>query len=106
MGLLGVLMRRFGLPIVPIVIGVILGPQAELQLRPALQLSGGDVGALVHSPSKPSASPFDRQCPTPLSTRASRPHCSASSLPVTPWRPCFSHCPWAGQSNGSANALF
>ncbi len=50
MGLLGVLMRRFGLPIVPIIIGVILGPLAEQQLRRALQLSDGDPSALVSSP--------------------------------------------------------
>ena len=35
MGVLSVLMRRFGLPIVPIIIGVILGPLAEQQLRRA-----------------------------------------------------------------------
>jgi Tripartite tricarboxylate transporter TctA family len=50
MGLLGVLTRRFGLPIVPIIIGVILGPLAELQLRRAMQLSDGDPTALVQSP--------------------------------------------------------
>ncbi|MDG4668156.1 tripartite tricarboxylate transporter permease [Mycobacterium sp. 236(2023)] len=50
MGLLGVIMRRFGLPIVPIIIGVILGPRAELELRRALQLSDGDPSVLVHSP--------------------------------------------------------
>jgi putative tricarboxylic transport membrane protein len=49
MGLLGVIMRRYGLPVVPVVIGVILGPLAELQLRRAMQLSGGDPGALVAS---------------------------------------------------------
>lgn len=50
MGVLGVLMRRFGLPIVPIIIGVILGPLAEQQLRRAMQLSDGDPSALVSSP--------------------------------------------------------
>ena len=50
MGLLGLVMRRFGLPVVPAVIGVILGPLAELQLRRALQLSDGEVDTLVHSP--------------------------------------------------------
>ena len=49
MGLLGVLMRRYGLPVVPVIIGVILGPLAEVQLRRAMQLSGGDPGALVAS---------------------------------------------------------
>jgi putative tricarboxylic transport membrane protein len=50
MGLLGVLMRRFGLPIVPIIIGVILGPLAEQQLRRALQLADGHPSALVSTP--------------------------------------------------------
>ena len=50
MGLLGVIMRRFGLPIVPIIIGVILGPLAEQQLRRALQLSDGDPSTLVSTP--------------------------------------------------------
>ncbi|OZC57059.1 tripartite tricarboxylate transporter TctA [Rhodococcus sp. RS1C4] len=50
MGLLGVLMRRYGLPIVPVIIGVILGPLAEMQLRRALQLSDGDTSVLVSTP--------------------------------------------------------
>jgi putative tricarboxylic transport membrane protein len=49
-GLLGLLLRRFGLPVVPLIIGVILGPRAELQLRRTLQLSDGDLSALVASP--------------------------------------------------------
>ena len=49
MGLLGVIMRRYGLPVVPVIIGVILGPLAEVQLRRAMQLSGGDPAALVDS---------------------------------------------------------
>ena len=34
-------MRRFGLPVLPLIIGVILGPRVELQGRRALQLSRG-----------------------------------------------------------------
>ena len=49
-GLLGFMMRRYGLPVVPAIIGVILGPQAELQLRRALQLSNGELSGLVDSP--------------------------------------------------------
>lgn len=41
-GLLGLMMRRFGLPVLPLIIGVILGPRIERQLRQALQLGGGD----------------------------------------------------------------
>ena len=50
MGFLGVIIRRFGLPIVPVILGVILGPVAELQLRRALQLSDGDPSALIQTP--------------------------------------------------------
>jgi putative tricarboxylic transport membrane protein len=47
LGLLGFGMRRFGLPILPLIVGVILGPRAELQGRRALQLSGGELHGLV-----------------------------------------------------------
>lgn len=49
-GVIGFLMRRFGLPVLPAVIGVILGPSAELQLRRALQITDGDLGGLVNTP--------------------------------------------------------
>ncbi|TDC72782.1 tripartite tricarboxylate transporter permease [Streptomyces hainanensis] len=49
-GLVGLLMRRFGLPVLPAVLGVILGPSAELQLRRALQISDGSLSGLVNSP--------------------------------------------------------
>jgi putative tricarboxylic transport membrane protein len=49
-GLLGFAMRRYGLPVVPAIIGVILGPRAELQLRRALQLSNGEISGLWATP--------------------------------------------------------
>jgi putative tricarboxylic transport membrane protein len=49
-GVLGFLMRRFDYPIAPAVVGLILGPVAESQLRRALQISLGDPMALVQSP--------------------------------------------------------
>jgi putative tricarboxylic transport membrane protein len=49
-GVLGFLMRRFGYPIAPAVIGLILGPVAEEQLRRTLAISQGDATALVDSP--------------------------------------------------------
>ncbi len=49
-GLLGYLLRRFGYPIAPVVVGLILGPLAEQQLRRALAISQGDPTVLVHSP--------------------------------------------------------
>lgn len=48
-GVVGFMMRRFGLPVLPAVIGVILGPSAELQMRRALQISDGDLGGLVNT---------------------------------------------------------
>jgi len=49
-GFLGFVMRRFGYPIAPVVVGLILGPMAEQQLRRALAISQGDFGVLVTSP--------------------------------------------------------
>ncbi|MFD2239149.1 tripartite tricarboxylate transporter permease [Aureimonas populi] len=49
-GLLGYFMRRFGYPIAPVVVGLILGPMAEQQLRRALAISQGDASVLVGSP--------------------------------------------------------
>jgi len=43
-------MRRFDFPIAPAVVGLILGPIAESQLRRALQISLGDPLVLVQSP--------------------------------------------------------
>jgi putative tricarboxylic transport membrane protein len=45
-GVIGFAFRRFGVPITPMIIGLILGPMAELQMRRALQISGGEVSAL------------------------------------------------------------
>jgi putative tricarboxylic transport membrane protein len=50
LGALGFAMRRFGLPVLPAIIGVILGPRAELQLRRALQISNGELSGLFDSP--------------------------------------------------------
>ena len=49
-GVLGYAMRLFGYPIAPIVVGLILGPMAEQQLRRALSISQGDWGYMVQSP--------------------------------------------------------
>jgi putative tricarboxylic transport membrane protein len=50
LGLLGFLMRRYGLPVLPLIIGVILGPRAELHLRRTLQFSDGDISGLWSEP--------------------------------------------------------
>ncbi|MFJ4174941.1 tripartite tricarboxylate transporter permease [Microbacterium sp. NPDC089696] len=49
-GVLGYFMRRFGVPVAPLVVGMILGPMGEAQLRRALQLSQGDLTTLVAQP--------------------------------------------------------
>ncbi|GAB3435170.1 tripartite tricarboxylate transporter permease [Actinophytocola sediminis] len=46
LGLLGLLMRLGGIPVAPAVVGLILGPIAEEQLRRALTLSEGDPSIL------------------------------------------------------------
>ena len=49
-GIVGFLFRRFGIPITPLILGLILGPNLELQFRRALQISAGDYGTLWASP--------------------------------------------------------
>lgn len=49
-GLIGFFMRRYGYPVAPMVVGGILGPMAEEQLRKAMAISQGNIVYLVHSP--------------------------------------------------------
>ncbi len=49
-GLLGFVMRAADVPIAPAVVGLILGPLAEQQLRRALAISQGDLSILLSSP--------------------------------------------------------
>jgi putative tricarboxylic transport membrane protein len=49
-GVMGYLMRLHGYPIAPVVVGLILGPMAEQQLRRALAISQGDWTTLVSTP--------------------------------------------------------
>src|SRR5699024_10106244 len=50
LGLLGFMMRRFNIPVAPVLIAVVLGPLAETELRRALAVSEGDPSILVSSP--------------------------------------------------------
>ena len=50
LGLLGLLMRQADVPVAPAVVGLILGPIAEQQLRRALTISEGDLSILVSGP--------------------------------------------------------
>ena len=50
LGALGFAMRRFAIPVLPLIVGVILGPSLEYQLNQALQISQGEVSALWSEP--------------------------------------------------------
>ena len=47
LGIIGFGMRRFGIPVLPLIVGVIMGPLIELQCRRALQLAGGSPRGLL-----------------------------------------------------------
>jgi putative tricarboxylic transport membrane protein len=49
-GLVGVVMRRFDFPTAPVVVGLILGPLAEAQLRNALSIGEGKWTVFVDRP--------------------------------------------------------
>jgi putative tricarboxylic transport membrane protein len=49
-GLLGFVMRRYDFPTAPVIIGMILGPLAEAQLRRSLAISQGDWMIFLQKP--------------------------------------------------------
>lgn len=49
-GALGMVLRRFGYPITPLILGAILGPMSETQFRRSMQLSEGDPGIFISTP--------------------------------------------------------
>ena len=49
-GLIGVLMRRYDFPTAPVIVGMILGPLAEAQMRNALSIGEGKWGVFVERP--------------------------------------------------------
>lgn len=49
-GILGFLMRKYNMPVAPVLMGFILGPLAEVELRRALTISGGELSALADGP--------------------------------------------------------
>jgi putative tricarboxylic transport membrane protein len=49
-GLLGYFMRFYDFPVAPLLVGLILGPMAEQQLRRSLAISQGDPSILISSP--------------------------------------------------------
>ena len=63
LGLLGFGMRRFAIPVLPLIVGVILGPRVELQGRRAMQLSSGDPKGLIGSVDVATGSSWSRPSP-------------------------------------------
>ena len=49
-GVLGVVMRRFDFPTAPVIVGMILGPLAEAQLRNAMSIGEGNAMVFVQRP--------------------------------------------------------
>jgi putative tricarboxylic transport membrane protein len=49
-GLLGVVMRRYDFPTAPVIVGMILGPLAEAQLRNAVSIGEGSFAVFVQRP--------------------------------------------------------
>jgi putative tricarboxylic transport membrane protein len=49
-GVIGMLMRRGGFPLAPVILGLVLGPLMERNLRRALALSDGDWSVMFSSP--------------------------------------------------------
>ena len=49
-GLIGFLMRRYDIPVAPVLVGMILGPLAEQQFRRALAISQGDLMIFLKQP--------------------------------------------------------
>jgi putative tricarboxylic transport membrane protein len=49
-GLVGFVMRRYDIPVAPTIVGMILGPVAEQQLRRALSISQGDATIFLTKP--------------------------------------------------------
>jgi putative tricarboxylic transport membrane protein len=49
-GVFGWLMRKFNIPMVPVILGILLGELMEKNLRRALTISDGDLSILYSSP--------------------------------------------------------
>jgi putative tricarboxylic transport membrane protein len=49
-GLLGFVLKWLDYPLAPVVVGLILGPMAEVQFRRGLQIAQGDYGAFLDKP--------------------------------------------------------
>lgn len=50
LGIIGWILRKLGMPIVPLILGFVLGDMMEQNLRRALSISNGELGILFNSP--------------------------------------------------------
>jgi putative tricarboxylic transport membrane protein len=50
LGMLGVVLRRYDFPTAPVIVGLILGPLAEAQLRNALSIGQGSWSVFIERP--------------------------------------------------------
>ena len=50
LALLGVVMRRFDFPVAPVIVGLIMGPLAEAQMRNALSIGEGRWSVFIDRP--------------------------------------------------------
>jgi putative tricarboxylic transport membrane protein len=49
-GVMGLVMRRFNIPTAPVIVGMILGPLAEAQLRNAMSIGEGSAMIFLQRP--------------------------------------------------------
>jgi putative tricarboxylic transport membrane protein len=61
-GLLGVVMRRFDFPTAPVIVGMILGPLAEAQMRNALSIGEGHWACSCSARCRPRCWPWWWRC--------------------------------------------
>jgi len=47
-GAIGFAIRRFAIPVLPLILGVIIGPLMEVKMREALDLSNGEISGLFN----------------------------------------------------------
>ena len=93
-GVMGFFMRRYGFPIAPVILGVILDPVMEIQLRRALVASGGEWGCSFRASADRRPARRRRagdRAPVPAAAPCSRPGApEARDRPVDVRRPSSS----------------
>src|SRR3546814_17069834 len=86
-GVLGYLMRKLDIPLVPIILGLLLGQSMENNYRRALSISGGDPMYLFESPialgPSPDTPPLLPVAVVPPTTQRPPPGSNFTSAPAT-----------------------